>query len=353
MMAITTSTSISVKPRRRSIVADWITATPSSFLVQLRQVPDLDRMIAASRDQDPAVGAERQAADEAGMAAEVEEQLAGAAVPDFHGAVLPRRGYPPALVVGAERQGVDLPVVPPEGEKFSAGLHVPDLDRVLLAPRRQAAAVRAEGHVQARPGDAPAQGEARFLLLVEALRVPELHDPVAARRSQVNAVAAEDQCADCPFVVVEPADLLAGASIPHLHDSIGFSRDQVAAVGGERHGAVHPGDFSRCAREAEDLPCGPRVPDPNGIEALRGDEMTFGVPGHTEDNSPVAAVVNVAAEPGAHPAGLSIPDPHKPVHAGRNNPPAVGAERHAADLMAVLGEGQGFLAGLVPPEWGP
>src|SRR5262249_39757640 len=28
-------------------------------------------------------------------------------------------------------------------------------------------------------------------------------------------------------------------------------------------------------------------------------------------------------------------------------------ERHAADFIAVLGEGQGFLAALVPSEWGP
>src|SRR5262249_59994672 len=37
----------------------------------------------------------------------------------------------------------------------------------------------------------------------------------------------------------------------------------------------------------------------------------------------------------------------------RSNLQAVGAERHAADFLAVLGEGQGFLAGLVLPEWGP
>src|SRR5262249_49104995 len=81
----------------------------------------------------------------------------------------------------------------------------------------------------------------------------------------------------------------------------------------------------------------------------RGDEMAFGVPGHTEDNTMVAAEPHVTAELDAHPVGLRVPDLREPVGAGRNNPPAVGTERHAADFMAVSSEGQGFLA-LVPPE---
>src|SRR5262249_53815999 len=92
----------------------------------------------------------------------------------------------------------------------------------------------------------------------------------------------------------------------------------------------------------------------NGIEARRGHEMAFGVPGQTEDSSrPTADRLQVVAEHGVRLAGLRIPDPHEPVAAGRSNPQAVGAERHAADFIAVLGEGQGFLAALVPPERGP
>src|SRR5262245_695785 len=129
------------------------------------------------------------------------------AVPDFHGAILPARGDPPAIVVGAERKGVDLTPVSPEGGlEFLAGLYVPDLEGVLLPPRRQPPAVRAEGHVHTRPGDPRAKGAARFLLLVEARRVPELHDPVAARRSQVFAVAAKHHSADFPAVGIERAD---------------------------------------------------------------------------------------------------------------------------------------------------
>src|SRR5262249_23554639 len=147
------------------------------LILQLRQVPNLDRMIAASRDQAPAVWAERQAADEAGVTPEAADQLSGVTVPDFHGAVLPRRGDPPGVapprrgapqaVGGTERHGVDLPVVSPEGLEFLAGLHVPDLDRVFLTPRHQPLAVRAERHVQTRPGDPGAEGERGFLLLVQ------------------------------------------------------------------------------------------------------------------------------------------------------------------------------------------
>src|SRR3954464_9971494 len=83
---------------------------------QFRQVPDLDRVIVASRDQAPAVGvgAERHAGDEAGMSAEAAEQVPGLAVPDLDGAVLARRGDPPP-VTGAESHGTDVPAVPPQG----------------------------------------------------------------------------------------------------------------------------------------------------------------------------------------------------------------------------------------------
>src|SRR5262245_54132970 len=132
---------------------------------QSRHVPDHRSLITASRDQPSAVGAERQAADEAGVTAEVANYLSGATIPDLHCAVLTRRGDPPALVVGAECQGVDLPIVAPEGrEKLPAGLHVPDLERVLLAPRRQPPAVGAEGHIQTRSGNPRLKDDAGFLL---------------------------------------------------------------------------------------------------------------------------------------------------------------------------------------------
>src|SRR5262249_42904599 len=130
------------------------------------------------------------------------------------------------------------------------------------------------------------------------------------------------------------------------HGSIAFSRDQKEAVGAESHGAVWQGVFSPWDREAEKFSLrvpDPRVPDPNGI-ADRGDEMAFGVPGHTEGTAP---------ELGAQLAGLRVPDFHDLVEAGRSNPPAVGAERHAADFIAVFRKRQRFLAGFVPPERGP
>src|SRR5262249_5485612 len=137
----------------------------TNFAAQLRHVPNLHGLIPASRDQPPAVGAERHAADEACVTAEGVAQLSRVAVPDLHVAMLPGRCDPPAIVVGAERQGVDLPPVSLEGGlEFLAGLHVPDLDRVLLTSRREPTTVRAKGHVHTRPRDPRAKGEASFLL---------------------------------------------------------------------------------------------------------------------------------------------------------------------------------------------
>src|SRR5438093_9833682 len=58
----------------------------------------------------------------------------------------------------------------------------------------------------------------------------------------------------------------------------------------------------------------------------------------------------MAGEVDAHIARLRVPDLSRVV-AGGSNPPAVGAERHGVDFIAVLGEGQDFLA-FVPPERG-
>src|SRR6516162_9219747 len=120
-------------------------------------------MIAASRDQEPAVGAECQAADDASVTAESADQGAAMTVPDSHGAVLAGRGDPSAFVVGAERQGVHVALVSPEDQEFLTGLHVPGLDRVALACCRQPPAIRAERHAQTRPGDPRVKAEAGFL----------------------------------------------------------------------------------------------------------------------------------------------------------------------------------------------
>src|SRR5262249_54630630 len=198
---------VSIRPHgmQNRPTRDWLAVT--LFTAYFRHVPNLHGRIPASRDQPPAVRAERQADDETCVTAEGVDQLASVAVPDFHGAILPARGDPPAIVLGAERQVVDLPLVSWEGFEFFAGIHVPDLDRVLSPSRRQPTTVRAEGHVHTRPGDPRANGGAAgFLLLVEARRVPEHHAPVEAHRSQGLTVAAKDQWADSPLMGIEHAD---------------------------------------------------------------------------------------------------------------------------------------------------
>src|SRR5262249_47340549 len=186
---------------------------------QRRQVPDLYGLVPTSRNQEPAVGAERQAGDEARVAAEAADQRPGVAVPDFHGTVFPRRGDPLALGVGAERRRPDVSAMSPEG-LLLAGLDVPDLYRVLLTPRDQAPAVGAERQ-RHNPGvGVRAEGPARLLLLAQTGRVPEFHRSVAVRRSEVQAVAAKNKSSDPTLVVgVERADFLVGPRVPDLHSS--------------------------------------------------------------------------------------------------------------------------------------
>src|SRR5262245_37518072 len=99
---------------------------------------------------------------------------------------------------------------------------------------------------------------------------------------------------------------MAGPCIPYLHDPIFFSGNQVAAVGAECHSVVRHSAASQPGGEMEDFLFGPGVPDPDSIEARRGDVMTIGVPGQTEDHRRLNRVA-VAAELSAHPAGLRVP----------------------------------------------
>src|SRR5262245_39348268 len=165
--------------------------TVTYFVAQLAHVPNLHGLIPASREQPPAVGAERHAADQADVAAEGTDQaVLVVAIPDLDSAVLTRRGDPPALAVRAEGHGTDVPGVSAEGLQLLAGLHVPDLDGVPFASRHQAPAVGAERHGQTIAAVLRVEGAAGFLFLLQAGRVPQIHLAVAARRSQVPAVGA-------------------------------------------------------------------------------------------------------------------------------------------------------------------
>src|SRR5262249_31777056 len=136
-------------------------------LLQIRHVPELDRVVAAPRDQGPVVD-KRQAADEAGVSAKVADELPGPGAPDFHGAVLARRGDP--VAVGTTGDGVDVAVVPTQDQEFFAALHVTDLDRVLFVAHHQPLPVRTERHVHAVREEVPGKGVdwlLRPLLLTE------------------------------------------------------------------------------------------------------------------------------------------------------------------------------------------
>src|SRR5262245_20894615 len=187
MIAITTRISISVKPRRGAVfrsvgmVATFLSGIKGCgtdrnrpaldslavrLFIQFRHVPDFYSVVAAARDQEAAVGAECHAVDDVGVTAESAEQLSGVAVPDLDLAVLTPGGDPSALGVGAERHRVDLFAVPSEGgQKLLALLHVPNQECVIIAPRRQPFAVRAEGDVHTRTGNPHAKDVASWRLL--------------------------------------------------------------------------------------------------------------------------------------------------------------------------------------------
>src|SRR5262245_6586374 len=96
---------------------DSLTARP---FVPARHIPDLHRAIAASRDEAPAVGAERQAHDHAGMAAQRLPPLPGLGVPENDRGVLARRGEPAAI--RADGHSDDVAAMAGEATELLPGL---------------------------------------------------------------------------------------------------------------------------------------------------------------------------------------------------------------------------------------
>src|SRR5262249_44089026 len=155
--------------------------------------------------------------------------------------------------------------------------------------------------------------------------------PVATRRSQVQAVGAEHHPPDLAVVGAERADLLAVARVPDLHGSVLIARDQVFSIGAERQsGKLRP---ARRFREREDFALGLGVPDldgkPRTVAAGGCDSLAVGLPGHAEDNGPVAGELDLAL------SRLRVQDLDRHAKPGRSNLLAVRADRQAPDLIAV------------------
>src|SRR5262245_29857012 len=212
--------------------------------VPARHIPDLDRGIAASRNQALAVGAERQAHDHAGVAAQPVPPLQGCRVPEGNRGVLARGGEPAA--VRAERHRVDIPGVAVEGAQQAPGLGVPDLDGVLLGCRDQALAVRTERRAVPLANEAHGKREKGLLGLPQPrwIPAPELGGPVVARRHEALAVGAERQAPDVLAVPADDADFLASFRVPNLYCmilplldglAVDLVHEDIAAVGTARH----------------------------------------------------------------------------------------------------------------------
>src|SRR5437868_6990246 len=78
------------------------------------------------------------------------------------------------------------------------GRHIPELEGRIQRPRREGAAVGAEGYVEDDSGMPPERAEEPA-----GRRVPELDDPVGTRRGKTTSVRAEGQAIDAPE---RPAD---------------------------------------------------------------------------------------------------------------------------------------------------
>src|SRR5262249_7233487 len=170
------------------------------------RVPELDGEQTALRagDGDPlTVGSPGYAEDDALLAWEPGDLLAGQRVPDPGGRAQPGRNHLPA--VRADRQRPDLVTMVSKGRGLLLFLLpergcIPDADRPILAGRREAPAVRAERQAPARAG-VPAEAEH----LPAHCRVPDVHGLVFAGRREAPAVRTERDAQD-EFPLRQPVD---------------------------------------------------------------------------------------------------------------------------------------------------
>jgi hypothetical protein len=88
---------------------------------------------------------------------------------------------------------------------------------------------------------------------------------------------------------------------------------------------------------------GVRVPNPTGAVRLRGDEAAVAAERDTVDPRPTRVEDD-------RPASPEIPDLYQPVEAPREDPPAVGVERHREHVAVVAAEDRLLAAGRDLPE---
>src|SRR5262245_53343293 len=119
---------------------------------------------------------------------------------------------------------------------------------------------------------------------------------------------------------IEVTNRRAGLAVPYLHGAIDLAGDQVATVRAERCDLQWQVGFSWCGREKIIFPFGPRVPDPDCVDARRRDAMGLRVPGETEDYSPLAIEPLVTSVFAIFIARFRVPNFHNAITARRCNP---------------------------------
>src|SRR5262249_34689836 len=127
---------------KRQPLHDTGASVKDTELLAARRIPEPDSSVRAGGGKDaPVLGVAGNAVDVVGVALQgtatrVRLAFRGPGIPNADGSVVARRNEPSA--VGAERYAADQSGVAAQGEDFLAGRHVPELHGLILTPRHQA-----------------------------------------------------------------------------------------------------------------------------------------------------------------------------------------------------------------------
>src|SRR5262249_14657657 len=250
-----------------------------------RPIPDVDGRIFSPESDQAAVWAERHAADATGVPRQSAPFLGGPRlqrprIPDAQGLTPTCRNQPTSIRTEGDRG--DAVSVAPQRQDVLAGREVPDPHQLIEAGGSEPPAVRAERHTLHNTG-VPAEGVDR----PTRRGVPDDHFTFAAAehgpaaRREQPAVGAEGH-ALYPFgVPFKRAQELTSLCVPEFH------RPVHAPTGGAEQTAIravhHAGDTGGVPAESEQLFAGVQAPYVNGAANGRGEALTIGADGDTDD----------------------------------------------------------------------
>src|SRR5262249_25551589 len=184
-------------------------------------VPDPDGPVRPGGGEVPAVAAESHGRDAARVGLQGEHLLARGDVPELDRVVVAPRGE---AAVAAERQAGDDAAVPGQGSQQAPAPGVPEADlpaRRGAAPRRQGLPLPADRQAERRPGVGRAQPPRRLPLPA----VPDAHHAVQAAPGEAPAVRAPGQPLDRDETP-EGVGVAPPRRVPHDHPAVPAGRGQ-------------------------------------------------------------------------------------------------------------------------------